>query len=182
MDRFLLLSEGINRWIGRVIAWAALLMVLITLVVVILRYVFDIGWIAMQESVTYLHAALFMLGAAYTLQNDGHVRVDIFYRRFSPRRQALVELFGSLVLLLPMCAFVLWSSLGYVSESIRLWEGSRESGGLPLVWLLKSLIPTMALLLLLQGLLGALRAVHVLAGGEPASPRDGPADGCGREV
>lgn len=176
--------ELVNGWVGRVIAWLALAMVLVTFLVVVLRYGFDSGSIALQESVTYMHATLFMLGAAYTLQRDGHVRVDIFYRRFSRRGRAWVDLLGTLVLLIPVAAFILASSWGYVAESWAVHEGSREAGGLPYVYLLKTLMVVMPLLLLLQGVIWVLRNGLFLAGVEAALPAadadlrmDAPADG-----
>jgi TRAP-type mannitol/chloroaromatic compound transport system permease small subunit len=157
---------------GRVVSWLSLLMVLITFLVVVLRYAFDLGWIAMQESVTYLHATLFMLGAAYTLRLNGHVRVDIFYQRMSRRGQAWVDLLGSLLLLTPVCIFIAWIGWEYVRESWRVMEGSREAGGLPGVYLLKSLIVIMPVMVLLQGISTGLRNALYLAGFEEALPRD----------
>ncbi len=125
-------------------------MVLLTCVIVLLRYGFNLGWIWLQESVTYLHAAVFMLAAAWTLQVDGHVRVDIFYREAAPARKALVNLFGSLLLLLPFCLFLLIIGWDYVAASWRLLEGSREAGGVPAVYLLKTLILLLPALLLMQ--------------------------------
>ncbi|NIR25762.1 MAG: TRAP transporter small permease subunit, partial [Gammaproteobacteria bacterium] len=119
-------------------------MVLVTFAVVLLRYLFNTGWIAMQESITYMHALVFMLGAAYTLRHDGHVRVDIFYQKFSPRTRAWVDLLGTLLLLLPVTLFIAWVSWEYVSTAWALKEGSRETGGLPGVYLLKTAIPLMA--------------------------------------
>ncbi|MFQ5642902.1 MAG: TRAP transporter small permease subunit [Thiogranum sp.] len=152
--------------IGRASAWLTLALVLVTFAVVVLRYAFQFGSIAMQESILYLHASVFMLGAAYTLLLDGHVRVDIFYRGFSRKRKALVDLLGALFLLLPVCIFLLWSSWGYVAAAWSLHEGSGETGGLPYVYLLKTLIPLAALLLIVQGIsqalasLGTLLSVH----------------------
>ena len=156
--------EALNEQVGRAISWLSLLMVLVTFAVVVLRYAFDLGWIAMQESVTYMHAVLFLAGAAYTLKHQGHVRVDIFYRRFSPRAQAWVDLFGGLFLLLPVCLFIFYMSWDYVAQSWSLWEGSREAGGLDGVYLLKSMILAMAGLLVLQGLSSVLRCGLLLAG------------------
>jgi TRAP-type mannitol/chloroaromatic compound transport system permease small subunit len=136
---------------GRIIAWLTLGMVLITFTVVILRYLFQTGSIALQESITYLHASVFMLGAAYTLKHDGHVRVDILYQKFTPRSRAWVDLLGTLLLLFPVCLFILFASLEYVADSWSILEGSREAGGLDGVFLLKTAIPVMAILLLLQG-------------------------------
>ena len=164
MSEFAWRLELVNEWIGRGVAWLTLMMVIITFSVVVLRYGFDMGSIAMQESVSYLHAVLFLAGAAFTLQHEGHVRVDIFYNRMSQRRKAIVDLFGTLLLLLPVCGFIAWVSWEYVLQSWSLWEGSRETGGLPGVFLLKSLILIMAGLLLLQGIAIALRCVLFLRG------------------
>jgi TRAP-type mannitol/chloroaromatic compound transport system permease small subunit len=167
LDRFLLQSartlDALNEWVGRTVSWLSLFMVLVTVVVVVLRR-FGIGWIAMQESVTYMHAVLFLAGAAYTLKHQGHVRVDIFYRRFSPRGQAWVDLLGGLLLLLPVCLFIFYMSWEYVAQSWELMEGSREAGGLDGVYLLKSAILLMAGLLVLQGLSSVLRCGLLLSG------------------
>lgn len=147
---------------GRGVSWLVLAMVLLMFFVVVQRYIFNAGSIALQESVTYLHAMVFMLAAAWTLSEDGHVRVDIFYRDASPRRKAWVNLLGSLLFLLPFALFILFGSWGYVAASWAVFEGSREAGGLPLVWLLKSLIPIFALLLLTQGLLLVLNSYRFI--------------------
>jgi TRAP-type mannitol/chloroaromatic compound transport system permease small subunit len=160
----------VNAWVGRVIAWLALAMVLVTFLVVVLRYGFDSGSVALQESVTYMHALLFMLGAAYTLQQNGHVRVDIFYQGFSPRGRAWVDLLGTLALLLPVSLFILLSSWDYVMSSWAIQESSREAGGLPYVYWLKSLLVAMPLLMLLQGLVLLLRNGLFLAGVTAALP------------
>jgi TRAP-type mannitol/chloroaromatic compound transport system permease small subunit len=160
--------DGVNRSIGVIVAWLALAMVLVTFVVVVLRYLFDSGSIALQESVTYMYAILFMLGAAYTLQQDGHVRVDILYQRFSRRGRAWVDLLGTLFLLTPVSVFLLLSSWGYVADAWSIREGSREAGGIPGVWLLKTLLVVMPLLMLLQGLIWVLRNGLFLAGVEAA--------------
>ncbi len=159
--------DALNDRVGRFISWLTLFMVLITFAVVVLRYVFDLGWIAMQELVTYLHAAVFLAGAAFTLRHEGHVRVDIIFRDLSPRGQAWVDLFGTLLLLFPVCGFIAWISWDYISQSWTLLEGSRETGGLPGVYLLKSLILLMAGLLLLQGLAIASRCILFIKGEIP---------------
>ena len=152
-------------WSGRTVSWLTLLMVIVTFIIVVLRYVFDIGWIALQESVTYMHAMVFLVGASWTLQQEAHVRVDIFYSRFSPRTKAWVDLGGSLLLLLPVMAFVAWISWTYVLDSWGVFEGSREAGGLPAVFLLKSLILVMAVMLILQALVQIARSVQTLRNG-----------------
>lgn len=162
---FTRLADGLDafaEWCGRALAWSTLGIVLVTFTVVVLRYAFNLGWIAMQESVIYLHAAVFMLGAAYTLKRDAHVRVDIFYRDMGVEAKAWVDLIGACLLLLPLCVFMLWASWDYVASSWALHEGSREAGGLPWVYVLKTAIPLMAMLLLLQGLSQLLRSLAVL--------------------
>jgi TRAP-type mannitol/chloroaromatic compound transport system permease small subunit len=155
--------DKFNRSIGRGVSIAVLLMTLVMFAVVVLRYGFSTGWIALQESVMYLHAMVFMLGAAYTLADDGHVRVDIFYRRCSVRCKAIINIIGTLLLLYPTCIFILSMSWDYVMTSWRLLESSKEAGGLPLVFLLKSLIPTFCVLLMLQGLAEILRHTQQLS-------------------
>ena len=149
-------------WSGRAVSWLTLLMVIVTFIVVVLRYVFDIGWIALQESVTYMHAMVFLVGASWTMQQDAHVRVDIFYSRFSTRTKAWVDLFGSLLLLLPVMIFIAWISWEYVIDSWEVLEGSREAGGLPAVFLLKSLIVVLAIMLMLQALVQIMRSVQTI--------------------
>jgi TRAP-type mannitol/chloroaromatic compound transport system permease small subunit len=172
--RLLRLLDGVSEGVGQGIAWLTLLTVLATFGVVVLRYAFGIGATALQEAVLYLHASVFLAGAAFTLRHEGHVRVDILYRRFSPRVQAGVELAGTLLLLLPVCAFILWVSWEYVAQSWALRESSRDSGGLPWVYLLKSLILLMAGLLLVQGLAEGLRALLFLRGELPALKQEHP--------
>jgi TRAP-type mannitol/chloroaromatic compound transport system permease small subunit len=164
--------DAFIRHLGEVAAWLSLGMVLVTFTVVLMRYAFDLGSISLQESVTYMHAVLFMLGIAYTLGRNGHVRVDIFYERLSRRGRARVDLIGTLLLLIPVCVLILWLGWAYVAESWRVKEASRETGGLPAVYLLKTLILIMPLLLLLQGSVYALRNWLFLRGIEEALPGD----------
>ncbi|MCU7930330.1 MAG: TRAP transporter small permease subunit [Candidatus Thiodiazotropha sp. (ex Codakia rugifera)] len=164
LERLAKLFEQLNEWLGRAVSWLSLLMVLVTFTVVVLRYVFDLGWIWVQESVTFMHGALFLIGAAYTLKHEGHVRVDIFYQRRSPKGRAWVDLFGTLFLLLPVCLFIFSISWDYVAQSWSLQEGSREAGGLDGVYLFKSLILIMAGLLLLQGMTMIIRSLSQILG------------------
>ena len=122
--------DKLNRSIGRITAWLTLAMVLVTFCVVVLRYLFDTGWIWLQESVTWMHAAVFMLAAAYTLADDQHVRVDIFYREMSEPGRALVNALGTALFLLPLTVFLIWSSWDYASLSWEIHETSREAGGM----------------------------------------------------
>src|ERR1700726_4650082 len=156
--------------IGRAAAWCCLYVVLAEFAVVVMRYALGIGSIRLQESVLYAHAALFMLAAAWTLQAGGHVRVDVFYAQASPRRRAVIDLVGAIVFLFPFAIAVAALSLPYVERSWAILEGSRETSGLPLVYLLKTLIPVFALLMGLQGIAQAIRAALVLAGPPPIPP------------
>lgn len=156
------LLDSITATLGKSVAWLSLLMVLATCVVVILRRVFDIGSIALQESVTYMHAAIFLLGTAYALQYGAHVRVDILYRRFAPRTRAWINSLGALLLLLPVSIFVGVISIEFVSSAWRIREGSTDAGGLHWVYGLKTLIPLMAVSLSLQAVAELLRNALVL--------------------
>lgn len=150
--------DRLNQIVGRTISWAALLMVLITSFVVIMRYGFNWNSIALQEASMYLHALMFMLAIAWTFQQDAHVRVDIFYAKFSDVKKAWVNLLGSIFLLLPLTLFIGAVSLGYVSNSWAQLEGSPETGGLPLVFVLKTAIPAMSLLLIAQAISVSLKS------------------------
>ncbi|MBF0620560.1 MAG: TRAP transporter small permease subunit [Magnetococcales bacterium] len=158
---------GLNNRVGRGVSWLTLFMVLMTFAVAILRYLFDLGWIVMQESVIYLHAMVFMLGAGYTLAQDGHVRVDIFFRGCSVRTKAIIDLFGVLFLLFPVTIFLFWFSWAYVASSWAIMEGSREAGGLDLVWLLKGVMLVMPVLLFLQGLASLLGNILIVTDNMP---------------
>jgi len=146
-------------WTGRMVSWLVLAMVTIMFLVVVLRYVFDTGWIALQESISYFHSIVFLMGAAYTLQQDAHVRVDIFYSRLSNIGKAWVNLLGHIFILLPVMVFIIWISWPYVMNAWEVKESSREAGGLPGVYLIKSLILMMATLLIVQAGALSLRAI-----------------------
>ena len=160
--------SAVNAFLGRACAWLTLFLVLGTAIVVILRYGFGIGATALQEGVMYGHAMVFMGAAAWTLQRGGHVRVDIFYQNFSGRRQALVEILGNLLFLLPFCLFLGWNSWDYVSASWSTLERSNESGGLAFVYLQKSIILVLVVSLVLQSLAEVIRFSYVLLGRLPA--------------
>lgn len=162
--------QGINcftQWVGRVIAWLCLLLVSLTVLVVLLRYFFGMGSIAVQESVAYVHSTIFMLGLAVALQRGGHVRVDIFYRNFSAQRKAWVNFLGGMFFLLPFCGLILFSSWDYVLASWAIKETSAESGGIAAVYLLKSLMILMPITLALQGLSQILSSLLRIKGITP---------------
>ena len=154
--------DRLNAAIGRTVAWLCLLVVLVQFTVVVMRYVLGLGSIWLTETIIYGHATLFMLASAWTLREGGHVRVDVFYADAGPRRRALVDLCGALLLLLPFMLVLLWFALPYVARSWSIMETSRETSGLPVVYLLKTLIPAFAVLMALQGVAQAIRALNVL--------------------
>ena len=156
------LSGVLNDFVGRTLAWLLPMMTAVSLTVIICAAVFRAGWVWLGELTVYMHAMLLMLGAAYTLRADGHVRIDIFYSRMSPRGQAWVNLGGSLFLLTPICLFILYYSLPYVASSWRVLEVSPEGEGLPAVFLLKTCMPLAVALLLLEGLSLAAKSLLTL--------------------
>jgi len=153
---------------GRYLAWLTLFIVVVTFIVVVLRYVFNIGSIAMQESISYMHAFVFMLGAAYTLKHDSHVRVDIFYRKMNPKNKALIDLIGTLLLLFPVCLFILFSSWDYVLTSWSQFEESGEAGGLAYVYILKTALLIMPILLMIQGTALSLKSLLIIKSSKEA--------------
>ena len=166
--------DRLNEAIGVSVAWLALLTVLVEFTVVLMRYVFGVGSVKMQESIVYMHATVFMVAAGYTLLHNGHVRCDIFYAAAAPRRKALIDLIGVFIFLLPMCALIAWVASPYVAAAWAVREGSPEGSlGIPGVFLLKSIILVFAGLLALQGVALALHSVLRLAGVENAGATAG---------
>ena len=156
--------DTLNESLGRWISWLALAMVLVMGLIVVLRYAFQVGSIALQESVMYLNALIFTFGAAYTLKQQGHVRVDVFYNRLSPRARGLIDLLGAGIFLTLTAGFIIWSSWDYVAVSWRIREGSAESSGLPYVYLLKASLLVLPLLLIIQGMAEAMKSLQQILG------------------
>ena len=156
--------ESFTETTGRLIAWLTMLMVVLVMIVVVTRYFLEVGSIALQESVTYLHCLVFMLGLAFTLKHDGHVRVDIFYRGFSPKSKAVVNLLGGILFLVPVCLLIFFTSWNYVLASWAIQETSAENNGLPFVYLLKTLMVLMPVTLLLQGIAEIIKSSLVISG------------------
>ncbi|MGW8269004.1 MAG: TRAP transporter small permease subunit [Burkholderiales bacterium] len=162
----------INDWIGRTLAWLTLGMVLVTFVVVLMRYVFGLGSTIMQESVVYMHATVFMVVAGYALVHNGHVRCDIFYGAASPRSKAIIDIIGTVIFLIPVCILVFWVSWPYAKASWAVLEGSPEGRmGIPAVFLLKTLILVFAGVLSLQAISLILQSALFLAGVTPSRGR-----------
>jgi TRAP-type mannitol/chloroaromatic compound transport system permease small subunit len=167
MLSFVRAIDAFSDHLGRAVAWLLVAMTLLTVAVVVSRYAFGFGAIVLQESVLYMHAAVFMLAAGYTLRHNAHVRVDILNATWPARRRAWVEVLGTLFFLLPVVVFIFWASLDYVLASWRIHETSTD-GGLPFVYVLKSLLLVMPALLALQGGAELLRNVAFLTGRHPS--------------
>ena len=165
MNLLLKIAQDINQInlrVGQLISWLTLVLVALVITVVLSRYLLGVGSIAIQESVSYVHGMIFMLGLAFTLQRGGHVRVDIFYREFSPSRQAFVNLIGAVVFLMPFCGLILFASWDYVMASWSIRETSSETGGIAAVYLLKTLMIIMPVTLALQGIAQVIESIAVL--------------------
>ncbi|MEM1193569.1 MAG: TRAP transporter small permease subunit [Pseudomonadota bacterium] len=171
----LTITDPLTRLIGRSAMWLTLVMAIVQFTVVILRYVFGVSFIWVQESITYFHGTVFLLAAGYALLTDDHVRVDIFYRGASDRMKAWINLYGTYFLLFPVCLILLWAAAPYVFASWAATEGSNESSGVQLLFVLKSLIPAFAVFLLLAGFSLAMRCVQTLIAA-PSSPKENGAD------
>jgi TRAP-type mannitol/chloroaromatic compound transport system permease small subunit len=164
LRRGALAIDAISITVADSVRWSALALVVITAVIVIQRYVFGISITKLQESVIYLHSILFLLSSASALLTGGHVRVDILYSKLTDRGRAWTDMAGVYLALIPMSWLVLETSRSYVGGAWRILERSRESDGLPLVFLLKTAIPVFAVLMILQGLSMAARAALTLSG------------------
>jgi TRAP-type mannitol/chloroaromatic compound transport system permease small subunit len=172
LERIANTIDAVNDGIGRVLSWFTLGMVLVTFVVVLMRYVFGLGSTILQESVVYMHAMVFMGCAGYALVHNGHVRCDIFYGAAGPRAKAVIDIIGTLVFLIPMCALIFWVAWPYVVPAWAVLEGSPEGRmGIPAVFLLKTLILVFAGLLALQSVSLLLQSGLFLAGTTPSRGR-----------
>lgn len=152
--------DQINTAIASMIRWLALIMVLVQFCIVIGRYVFGFNSIAAQESVLYMHATLFMLGAGFTLLVDKHVRVDVFYAKVTDATRRRIDIMGHIFLLIPSMTALLYWSWPSVRNSWKILEGPISVGGIEAVFLLKSLIPAFCILILLQSLALLVRLFH----------------------
>jgi TRAP-type mannitol/chloroaromatic compound transport system permease small subunit len=162
--------DSMNEWIGRIVAWLTLGTVLVCFTVVVLRYAFSTGYIWMQEMYVWQHAIVFMVGAGYTFLHGGHVRVDIFYAKSSERTRAWVDIFGTLVFLFPWLVVLVITSVPYIGSAWAIREASREAGGLPGFFLLKSMIWVFAVVVGLQGLSLIARRILFLSGRQEYAP------------
>ncbi|NVJ65198.1 MAG: TRAP transporter small permease subunit [Gammaproteobacteria bacterium] len=156
--------ETIIEWSGKLVSWLTLFMVLAVVLVLILRHGFGLSAIPLKESVTYMHALVFMIGAAYTFKHNEHVRVDVFYQKFSPRKKAWVEILGFVFLLIPVCWFIYHYSINTVALNWALETGSNDPGGIPYLYILMGLLLVLPVSLFMQGLASSLKNVLFLMG------------------
>ena len=154
--------DQISLFTGKSIAWLTLFMVLFSAANVLASWLFNLSWNWLRESITWMHGANFLLAAAYTLNMQSHVRVDIFYSKMSQKKQALVDFVGTLLLLLPTSLFIAWASWPALALSWRVGEVSSEAGGLPAIYILKSFLVIMPLLLVVEAINQLARTGKIL--------------------
>ena len=153
-----------STWIGYVCGILLLLLIANVFYDVVARYVFNSVSIGMQEMEWHLYASMFLLGVSYAISTEGHVRVDLIYERLSPKRRAVIDLTGSLVLLLPFTLMVFWYGIDFTWQAWDIDEGSGDPGGLPNRWIIKGMIPFSFLAMAISGLGMALRSINILRG------------------
>ena len=166
MEKFSRLIDNVTEISGNIISWATSLLVLIVVVDVTARYLFSESSVALQELEWHLFAFIFLGAGAYTLKHDEHVRVDLFYSKWSERKKAILNIAGVMVFLLPFAIIAIISSVDFISASFRFGETSPDPGGLPARYIIKSLLPVSFLLILLQGIVIILKSVKVLTSGD----------------
>ena len=159
--------DRLNIWVGRFVAWTTALVVVVVFVDVVMRYAFKTSFVFTQELEWHLFAFIFLIGAGYTLLKDGHVRVDIFYQRMSPKGRAWINFLGVIFFLIPGCLLIIVTSLKFVENSFAVMEGSPDPGGIPFRWLLKACIPAGFVLVLIQGISLGLKSLLVILGHDP---------------
>ena len=165
MNQITRLLDFFSELTGRFCSWFVALMTLITCLVVVMRYGLDLGSVLLQDVVLYLHGALFILGSSFALKRNAHVRVDIFYREFSEKKKALIDLIGHCLFLQPVCWVIFLFSWGFVEFSWRIMEVSAEPDGLPFVYLQKSLLIALCLLMALQSFSEILKNILKIKNG-----------------
>ncbi len=158
------LIDGLNDRVGRATSWLSTLLVVVVCYDVFTRYFLRKSSVGVQEMEWHIFAVLFLIAAAYTLKEDGHVRVDVFYTLLSKRGQAWVNLFGGIVFLIPFSLLIIWASKNFVGMSWAIQETSPDPGGLPYRYLLKAMVPVGFSLILLQGISMILRSFCTVIG------------------
>lgn len=152
MEKLINFVELFNRKLAKLAGWAALIMMFCQVFSVVARYVFSYGISSVQEAVIYGHAILFLFGAAFLLQINQHVRVDIFYAMFNQRQKRIVDLIAMLGFVVPVSSVIAITAWVYVTRSWGVFEGSPQAGGIPAIFLLKTCILIFAVSVGLQAL------------------------------
>ena len=160
------LIDAFNEKTGLFAAWLSTVMVLTVVYDVVMRYGFKKGNIAVQEMEWHLFAVVFLIGAAYSLKKDAHVRVDILYTKFSTKKKAWVDLLGTFIFLIPFSIMIIYSCRGFIESSWAVREISPDPGGLPCRYILKAMIPAGFILLILQGISQAIKNLLIIVGKE----------------
>ncbi len=164
LERFIEIVDACNDRIGKFVGWLCTAMVLVVFYDTVMRYAFNKGNVGLQELEWHLFSVIFLIGAAYTLKEGGHVRVDILFLNFSERTKAWIDFLGSLIFLIPFCLVVIYATQKFVGNSWAVKEISPDPGGLPARYLLKAMIPTGFILLIFQGLSETIKNLFVIIG------------------
>lgn len=154
--------DGINEMIGKITSWAALGLVLVQFGIVMVNYLYSEGMIAVQESLTYMHSLVFLGAAGYTLLHNGHVRVDIIYSKLNEKKKAWINLLGSLIILFPVLIIIGVYAMPFVAQSWDILEGSIETSGLHIVYILKSMILLFVASTFIQGISMTLHSILII--------------------
>jgi TRAP-type mannitol/chloroaromatic compound transport system permease small subunit len=169
LERLVGVIDRFNECIGRVCAWLLLPMVGLAFGVVALRYIAQVGYPWLSEAFVWLNGAIVLLASADVLRTDQHVRVDLFFKRLSPRGRAAVDFFGVWLLLMPMVGVIGYLAWPTARFSVAIFERSPTPDGLPLLWVMKLLVLAFCALVALQGLAVSLRAGHTLRASKEAA-------------
>lgn len=164
LERLVDLIDGCNDKIGKLVGWLCTVMVLIVFYDTVMRYVFNKGNVALQEMEWHLFSIIFLIGAAYTLKEGGHVRVDILFINFHKKTKAWIDFLGSIIFLLPFCLIVIYATKNFVGNSWAVREVSPDPGGLPARYILKAMIPAGFILLIFQGISEIIKNLFVIIG------------------
>ncbi len=162
MKKYIAAVDSLNERIGNGISWMTFLLVLVVCFDVVTRYIFKSSSVGVQELEWHIFAVIFLMGGAYTLKHEKHVRVDIFYSRMNERKQALINLAGTVLFLIPFCLLIIFSSFDFVWNSFSIGESSPDPGGLPFRFILKAVLPLSFFFILLQGISLLFKSILIL--------------------
>ena len=159
MKQFQILIDKVIDNIAKILTYLLVSMIILVFITVIIRYMLNISYVALQELVMYFHALIFMFGVSYALKEKSHVKIDIIYNSLSKKNQYFISMLGTIIFIIPTSLFITYSSIDMVTQSWSLLEGSSEAGGLDLVFILKSVIPITGILIFLQALSDIIKYV-----------------------